>query len=147
VVRSIFAPGGDHTSLAAGRGTVIDMRVFALLCARLCHELSGPIGAANNGTESLADEDLDFAHEAVELISASVRQAAGRLQFYRFAYGFSGSGAAAGIERSSRPTSSATTGLPARAAPRFGGAPLRGCAVAGWFIFGDSRCHENKRRQ
>jgi histidine phosphotransferase ChpT len=98
VVRSIFAPGGDHTSLAAGRGTVIDMRVFALLCARLCHELSGPIGAANNGTESLADEDLDFAHEAVELISASVRQAAGRLQFYRFAYGFSGSGAAAGIE-------------------------------------------------
>ena len=92
MVRSIFAPGGDHTSLAAGRGTVIDMRVFALLCARLCHELSGPIGAANNGTESLADEDLDFAHEAVELISASVRQAAGRLQFYRFAYGFSGSG-------------------------------------------------------
>jgi histidine phosphotransferase ChpT len=91
--RSIFAPGGDQASLAPRRtvtSSVVDTRVSALLCARLCHELIGPITAINNGTELLADEDLDFADDAVELIGVGARQAADRLQFYRFAYGFSG---------------------------------------------------------
>jgi histidine phosphotransferase ChpT len=98
--RSIFARGGDQTSLAPRRravtSSVIDIRVSTLLCARLCHELIGPITAINNGTELLADEDLDFSDDAVELIGVGARQAADRLQFYRFAYGFSG-GAAIGI--------------------------------------------------
>jgi histidine phosphotransferase ChpT len=92
--RSIFAPGGYQASLAPGRravtSSVVDIRIAALLCARLCHELIGPITAINNGTELLADEDLDFADDAVELIGVGARQAADRLQFYRFAYGFSG---------------------------------------------------------
>jgi histidine phosphotransferase ChpT len=94
--RSIFAPGGDQASLARRRtvtSSVVDTRVSALLCARLCHELIGPITAINNGTELLADEDLDFADDAVELIGVGARQAADRLQFYRFAYGFSGDAA------------------------------------------------------
>ena len=94
--RSIFAPGGDQASLAPRRtvtSSVVDTRVLALLCARLCHELIGPITAINNGTELLADEDLDFADDAVELIGVGARQAADRLQFYRFAYGFSGEAA------------------------------------------------------
>jgi histidine phosphotransferase ChpT len=97
--RSIFAPGGDQASLAPRRTVTnsVDTRVSALLCARLCHELIGPITAINNGTELLADEDLDFADDAVELIGVGARQAADRLQFYRFAYGFSG-GAAIGIQ-------------------------------------------------
>jgi histidine phosphotransferase ChpT len=92
--RSIFAPGAVQVSPAPGRRAVtnslIDTRISALLCARLCHELSGPIAAINNGTELLADEDLDFADDTLDLIGASARQAADRLQFYRFAYGFSG---------------------------------------------------------
>lgn len=94
--RSIFSPGGDQASLAPRRtvtSSVVDIRVSALLCARLCHELIGPITAINNGTELLADEDLDFADDAVELIGVGARQAADRLQFYRFAYGFSGDAA------------------------------------------------------
>ena len=99
--RSICAPGGDQVSLAprqrAVTSSVVDTRVSALLCARLCHELIGPITAINNGTELLADEDRDFADDAVELIGIGARQAADRLLFYRFAYGFSG-GAAIGTQ-------------------------------------------------
>ncbi len=99
--RSIFAPGDPQGSSEPRKrpviGSIVDMRVSALLCARLCHELSGPIAAINNGTELLPDEDLDFARDAVEMIGVSARRAADLLQFYRFAYGFSG-GAAVGIQ-------------------------------------------------
>lgn len=72
------------------------MRVTELLAARLCHELIGPIAAINNGIEVLADDDADFAREAVTLVGGSARQAGGRLQFYRFAYGFGRSGGISG---------------------------------------------------
>ena len=81
------------------------MRVLELLTARLCHELSAPIAAINNGIEFLAEEASDdprpasgtsFAREAAALIGDSGRRAGGRLQFYRFAYGFGGGGALAG---------------------------------------------------
>jgi histidine phosphotransferase ChpT len=75
---------------------MLDMRVVELLTARLCHDLAGPIAALGNGAEMLADEDQDFAGETVRLIADSAAQAASRLRFYRFAYGFGGDGAAAG---------------------------------------------------
>jgi histidine phosphotransferase ChpT len=99
---SILARDDDGQASVAPsrRGVVISgvaaTRLSALLCARLCHELSGPIAAINNGVELLADEDPDFAHVTVELVGASARQASERLQFYRFAYGFAGGGAVAG---------------------------------------------------
>jgi histidine phosphotransferase ChpT len=74
----------------------IDMRVVELLTARLCHDLAGPIAAIGNGAEMLADEDPGFIGETVRLIADSAAQAAGRLRFYRFAFGFSGEGGAAG---------------------------------------------------
>ena len=88
---------------AASAGTV-DLRVLELLSARLCHELSGPIAAINNGVELLAEEDPGlgsslnpaFLHDAVALVSESARRARSRLQFYRFAYGFSSGSAIAG---------------------------------------------------
>jgi histidine phosphotransferase ChpT len=88
---------------AASTGT-IDLRVLELLSARLCHELSGPIGAISNGVELLAEEDPGlgsslnpaFLHDAVALVSESARRARYRLQFYRFAYGFSSGSAIAG---------------------------------------------------
>ena len=76
--------------------STLDMRVLELLMARLCHELSGPIAAVGNGVELLAEDDADFAGEALALVTHSARQAANRLQFYRFAYGFGGAAAAAG---------------------------------------------------
>jgi histidine phosphotransferase ChpT len=82
----------------------IDLRVLELLSARLCHELSGPIAAVNNGVELLAEEDPGlgpspnpaFLHDAVALVSESARRARFRLQFYRFAYGFSSGSVIAG---------------------------------------------------
>lgn len=65
------------------------MRVLELLTSRLCHEISGPIAAINNGIELLADEDPDFQQDALVLVGDSARRASSQLQFYRFAYGFS----------------------------------------------------------
>lgn len=73
----------------------IDFRVMELLCARLCHELVGPVAAINNGVELLGEEDPDFVKDAIALLGQSARKAAQRLQFYRFAYAGTGSGASA----------------------------------------------------
>jgi len=70
----------------------IDLRVVELLAARLCHDLIGPVSAIGNGAELLADEEPEFVRDAVALVGDSARKANGRLQFYRFAYGFSGGG-------------------------------------------------------
>lgn len=77
----------------------VEFRVLELINARLCHELVSPVGAINNGVELLDDDDPDFVRDAIQLIGQSARKAGQRLQFYRFAYGTSGSasgGAASG---------------------------------------------------
>jgi histidine phosphotransferase ChpT len=100
--------GTASTSSAAHRLTTltntVDLRVLELLSARLCHELSGPIAAINNGVELVADEDPvtgsppdpSFIRDAVALVGSSARSAARRLQFYRFAYGYSQAAAPGG---------------------------------------------------
>ncbi|NBX03896.1 MAG: hypothetical protein EBR02_07565 [Alphaproteobacteria bacterium] len=64
-----------------------DLRMAELLCARLCHDLTGPIGAVNNGAEFLSEEGFNMQNQAVELIVSSAFSAVSRLQFYRLAYG------------------------------------------------------------
>jgi histidine phosphotransferase ChpT len=73
----------------------VDLRVVELLAARLCHDLIGPISAIGNGVELLADEEPEFVRDAVALVGDSARKATRNLQFYRFAYAYSG-GALAG---------------------------------------------------
>src|ERR1700680_1447081 len=68
----------------------VDLRVPDLLPPRRCHDLIGPVPAIGNGVELLADEDPDFVRDAVALVGESARKANRRLQFYRFAYGFTG---------------------------------------------------------
>ena len=70
----------------------IELRVLELLAARLCHDLIGPLAAIANGVELLGEDDPDFVRDAVALVGDSARKANARLQFYRFAYGFSGGG-------------------------------------------------------
>ncbi len=65
----------------------VEIRMAEHLCTRLCHDLTGPIGAVNNGAEFLADQGFDMQPEAIELIATSAREAVNRLQFYRQAYG------------------------------------------------------------
>lgn len=68
----------------------LDMRVLALLTARLCHELIGPVTAIGAGVELLADDADEFAREAAALVGESGQRLSARLEFYRFAYGFGG---------------------------------------------------------
>ena len=74
----------------------LDMYVLELLAARLCHELIGPIAAISNGVEVLGEGDADFAADAMQLVGVSARRAGARLQFYRFAYGFTRRGGFSG---------------------------------------------------
>ncbi len=63
------------------------IRIAELLCTRLCHDLTGPIGAVNNGAEFLKEEGAHIQGQAVDLIVSSAGEAVSRLQFYRRAYG------------------------------------------------------------
>jgi histidine phosphotransferase ChpT len=64
-----------------------NLRLAEMLCTRLCHDLTGPIGAVNNGAEFLSEEGFNLQNQAVELITSSAFSAVARLQFYRLAYG------------------------------------------------------------
>jgi histidine phosphotransferase ChpT len=64
-----------------------DLLMAELLCARLCHDLTGPIGAVNNGAEFLSEEGFNLQGQAMELVVSSAFSAVTRLQFYRMAYG------------------------------------------------------------
>jgi histidine phosphotransferase ChpT len=64
-----------------------ESKMAELLCTRLCHDLTGPIGAVSNGAEFLSEEGFNMQGQAVELIISSAFSAVTRLQFYRMAYG------------------------------------------------------------
>ncbi|HIJ63795.1 MAG TPA: hypothetical protein HPQ04_13970 [Rhodospirillaceae bacterium] len=57
-----------------------------LLCARLCHDLAGPVGAVATGAELLAEDSGDAA-DALELLGSSAAAASQRLRFFRLALG------------------------------------------------------------
>jgi histidine phosphotransferase ChpT len=61
--------------------------IAELLCTRLCHDITGPIGAVNNGAEFLEEENFSMNEDALKLITDSAREAVSRLQFFRQAYG------------------------------------------------------------
>lgn len=63
------------------------LQLAELLCARICHDLSGPVGAAAAGAELF--EDLGGAPdpETVSLVAGAAAGAAQRLKFFRAALG------------------------------------------------------------
>lgn len=65
----------------------IELRVFHLLCAKLCHDLVSPVGAVSNGVELLRDMGPEDAEDILGLIVDSSTKAADRLKFFRVAYG------------------------------------------------------------
>lgn len=72
-----------------------------LLCARLCHDLSGPIGAIATGAELLAeDAEAGASGELTSLLATSAQTAAARLRFLRLAFGGAGSPMSVGQFRS-----------------------------------------------
>lgn len=65
----------------------VELRVLHLLCARLCHDLVGPVGAISNGIELVQEFGADMEKDAFDLIAGSAKRVAGELQFFRVAYG------------------------------------------------------------
>lgn len=70
-------------------GEDAELLLAELLCARLCHDLAGPIGAVATGAELLADDSggEGLSRDALALLAASATAAATRLRFLRLALG------------------------------------------------------------
>ena len=64
----------------------------SLVCARLCHDLVGPISAIGAALDVLEDDDAEDMHQdAKDLLRESANGAWARLEFTRLAYGAGGS--------------------------------------------------------
>ena len=59
----------------------------SMLCTKLCHDITGPVGAINNGVEFMSEEEGKIPDEIMDLVASSATEAVARLQFYRRAYG------------------------------------------------------------
>ena len=73
---------------------VLEGVLAELLCARLCHDLAGAVGAVTAGAELLAEEGSasPMAAEALDLMATSATSLAARLRFLRLAVGPGNSG-------------------------------------------------------
>ena len=58
----------------------------ALISSRICHDLSSPVGAINNGVELLGGFDASASPE-MELIAQSVLSANAKIRYFRIAFG------------------------------------------------------------
>src|SRR5579872_239330 len=66
-----------------------ELILAGLLCARLCHDLAGPLGAVATGAELLGEDSSDesLMEDALELLRASAVTAGSRLRYLRLALG------------------------------------------------------------
>lgn len=69
---------------------MIDIRLLELLCSRICHDLISPVTAINNGMELLEDDPGDMLDDIRDLLMNSASEGAGKLQYFRLAYGLGG---------------------------------------------------------
>lgn len=63
------------------------LHLAELLCARLCHDLAGPVGAAAAGAELFEDMAGAADEETVSLVAGAAAGAASRLKFFRSTLG------------------------------------------------------------
>jgi len=68
----------------------VDLKVVQLLCSRLCHDLTGPVGAVHNGMELFDELGPDGGDDALNMVSKSADQLSARLGFFRMAFGLGG---------------------------------------------------------
>lgn len=62
----------------------------AMLSSKICHDLINPVGAINNGLQSLEDPaQAEMADFARQMIGNAARQAQAKLEYARLAYGAS----------------------------------------------------------
>lgn len=101
-----------------------DIRLAELMCARLCHDLAGPVGAVSNGAELLEENDPELASEAASLMAGAALQIGQRLRFFRAAFGWEG-GAAKSLAEAGKIVADFLAPLPGQQA-RFEIAPPHG---------------------
>jgi histidine phosphotransferase ChpT len=77
-------------TLEAADSELPGLRLAELLCARLCHDFSGPLGALIAAAELLGEEGVDRA-EASAAVLESAHLLARRLRYLRAAWGAGGS--------------------------------------------------------
>jgi histidine phosphotransferase ChpT len=74
---------------------IVEMEASALsslVCARLCHDLVGPVSAIGAALDVLEDKDSEDMHaDALALLRESANSAWARLEFTRLAFGAGGS--------------------------------------------------------
>ena len=58
-----------------------------IVCARVCHDLVGPVGAVVNGADLIAEIGLANAEDEMAMVAQSARRAAAMLKFHRLAFG------------------------------------------------------------
>ena len=58
-----------------------------IVCARICHDLVGPVGAVVNGADLIAEIGLANAEDEMAMVAQSARRAAAMLKFHRLAFG------------------------------------------------------------
>lgn len=63
------------------------LQLAELLCARICHDLSGPVGAAAAGAELFEDMEPAPDPETLSLVAGAAAGAAQRLKFFRATLG------------------------------------------------------------
>ena len=68
---------------------VDQIELSELICAKICHDLAGPVGAVSNSVEFLKDNNINMHDKAQQLIEVSSFQSVARLQFFRHIYGTS----------------------------------------------------------
>lgn len=66
---------------------ISDIELSELIAVKLCHDLSGALGAINNGAELLKDSSSSIYEQSVELIESSAKDAISKILFFRQAYG------------------------------------------------------------
>jgi histidine phosphotransferase ChpT len=86
-ITSTGEAGCDEIGENMADSSELNVDFAALLSARLCHDLAGPVGAVNNGAELLNEGDGEMLDDARDLISSCAGQAVRRLRFFRLAYG------------------------------------------------------------
>ncbi len=72
---------------------MLETKLAELLISRLCHDLTSPIGAVNNGVELVVEMGAEMGGDAGALIGSSAAQAAAELALFRLAFGGAGSAA------------------------------------------------------
>lgn len=84
--------GKGPPNKATGEYEMDELKLAALMCSKVCHDLISPVGALANGIEVLQeDDDPEMREHAMTLLDASATQASAKLKFARLAYGSAGS--------------------------------------------------------